>query len=248
MQNFNTLLTAGTTIKDRYVVEDVLGKGEFGTSYLVRDRRENQKLFALKDLINPAGKRRNRIPSEVVSLMRLNHPALPRVHQVLNDDMHVHSYILMDYIEGTSLEALQFEQPERRFSLPQVMTLMAPIMNALIYLHNQQPPIIHEHIKPSSIIVSKTGTGTMLVGFGFASQHDTVRYSSRGYLAPEQYSATRSVSPRIDIYALGAVFYTLLTGIVPPRGTQPIDTTRKQAAGFSRVGKSACACYTASYS
>ena len=56
MQIFNTLLTVGTTIKDRYVVEDVLGKGEFGTSYLVRDRRENQKLFVLKDLIHPANK------------------------------------------------------------------------------------------------------------------------------------------------------------------------------------------------
>src|SRR5207237_331839 len=66
-----------------------------------------------------------------------------------------------------------------------------------------------------SIIVSKNGTGTMLVGFGFASQHDTVRYGSRGYLAPEQYSATRSISARTDIYALGAVFYTLLTGTVP---------------------------------
>lgn len=215
MQNFNTLLTIGTTIKDRCVVEDVLGKGEFGTSYLVRDKRENQGLFVLKDLINPVGKGRNRIPSEVASLMRLKHPALPRVHQVLNDGIHDQSYVLMDYIEGTSLEALQYEQPERSFSLSQVMTHMAPIVNALIYLHNQQPPIIHEHIKPSSIIISKIGTGTMLVGFGFARQYNTVRYSSRGYLAPEQYSATRSVSPHTDIYALGAVFYTLLTGIVP---------------------------------
>src|SRR6266446_4347411 len=135
--------------------------------------------------------------------MRVNHPALPRVHQVLDDDRHDHSYILMDYIEGTSLETLQSEQPERRFSLPRVMTLMAPIMNALIYLHNQQPPIIHEHIKPSSIIVSKTGTRAMLVGLGFARQDDTVRYDTRGYTAPEQYSATSSVSPRTDIYALG---------------------------------------------
>src|SRR2546430_6535790 len=125
MQKFNTVLAVGTTIKDRYVVENVLGKGEFGTSYLVRDKRENQKHFVLKDLINPVVKGRNRILSEVVSLRRLNHPALPRMHQVLDDDMHDHSYVLMDFIEGTSLETLQSEQPERRFSLSRVMTLMA---------------------------------------------------------------------------------------------------------------------------
>jgi len=215
MQNFNTHLPVGTTVKDRYLVEEILGKGEFGTSYLVRDKRENQRLFVLKELINPAGKGRNRIPSEVVALMRLNHPALPRVHQVLNDDIHDQSYLLMDYIDGTSLEALQSEQPEQRFSLSQVMTLMAPIMNVLMYLHNQQPPIIHQHIKPSSIIISNTGTGTMLISFGFSRRYDTMRYDSRGYTAPEQYSATSSVSPRTDIYALGAVFYTLLTGTVP---------------------------------
>ena len=213
MQKFDALLTAGKTIKDRYIIEDVLGKGEFGTSYLVRDKRESQKLFVLKDLIIPAGKRRNRNPSEVVSLMRLNHPALPRVHQVLNDSTHDHLYILRDYIEGTSLETLQSEQPERRFSLSQFMTLLAPIISALMYLHAQKPPIIHQHIKPSNVIVSKTGT--MLVDFGFAWQDNTVRYSSRGYLAPEQYSATSGVSPGTDIYALGALFYTLLTGTVP---------------------------------
>lgn len=235
IQEMNTSLLIGTMIKGRYIVEDILGKGEFGTVYLVRDKRDNQKLFVLKEISSPASKEPDRIPFETVLLQQLHHPALPRVYQILRDDIHGCPYLLMDFVEGTSLETLQAEQSGHCLPLSQVMTLMAPIIEALIYLHNQQPPIIHQHIKPSSIIKPKVGARTMLVGFSFIKKYDadkittTVRYGSPGYTAPEQYSTTRRISSRTDIYALGATLYTLLTGTVPAEALYRLAQLRQKS-------------------
>ncbi|GAC1349549.1 MAG: hypothetical protein NVSMB27_23740 [Ktedonobacteraceae bacterium] len=127
--------------------------------------------------------------------------------------------MLMDYIEGPNLETLRQKQPQKRFTLAQVMSMMAPICEAVSYLHNQRPPIIHRDIKPSNIIVPGSGDLPVLVDFGIAKEFDpdstttAVRRCSPGYGAPEQYS--RGTNTRTDIYGLGATFYTLLTGVVP---------------------------------
>ena len=127
--------------------------------------------------------------------------------------------MLMDYIEGLNLDILRVEQPERRFSLPLVLAIMKPIVDALIYLHSQNPPIVHRDIKPSNIIVSTSGGEAVLVDFGLAKEYtkdDTttiIRHGSPGFAAPEQYGS--GTNPRTDIYGLAATLYTLLTGTVP---------------------------------
>jgi serine/threonine protein kinase len=114
---------------------------------------------------------------------------------------------------------LRQQQPERRFTFPQVITIMTPIVDVITYLHSQQPPIIHRDIKLSNIIVPTSGDRPALVDFGIAKEYDpnatttAVRCCSPGFSAPEQY--THGTDTRTDIYALGAVFYTLLTGILP---------------------------------
>jgi eukaryotic-like serine/threonine-protein kinase len=129
------------------------------------------------------------------------------------------AYILMDYVEGSNLEVLRQQQPENRFSLSQVLFLMAPIIDAVSYLHHQVPPILHRDIKPANIIVPHAGDGTVLVDFGIAKEYDpdatttAIRRCSPGYGAPEQYS--RGTSTHTDVYGLGATIYALLTGVVP---------------------------------
>jgi len=96
---------------------------------------------------------------------------------------------------------------------------LAPIMNAVSYLHNQQPPIIHRDIKPANIVVPPSGNEEVLVDFGIAKEFNpdstttAVRHVSPGYAAPEQYGL--GTNTRTDIYGLGATIYTLLTGVVP---------------------------------
>ena len=140
VQSIQTTLPIGTIIRDRYFVEDLLGKGGFGAVYLVRDMRVRQNLFALKELYDPSKKERDRFTFEGEVLKRLDHPALPRIYRTFNDDKNGRAYILMDYIEGTNLDRLRQQQPEKRLVLSQALSLMAPIIDAVSYLHHQQPP------------------------------------------------------------------------------------------------------------
>ncbi len=212
-------LPIGTILRDRYVVEELLGKGGFGAVYLVRDLRVRQNLFAIKELIDSSKLERERFTFEGEILKRVDHPALPRIYRVFDDEKSGRAYILMDYIEGSNLEKLRQQQPEKHFSLSQVLFLIAPIIDAVTYLHRQHPPIVHRDIKPANIIVPKTGDGTVLVDFGIAKEYDpdstttVIRRASPGYGAPEQY--TRGTNTRTDIYGLGATIYALLTGLIP---------------------------------
>src|SRR5438876_10002621 len=69
-----------------YVIESILGKGEFGAVYLVRERGKTHNVFALKEVINPDKDARERFAFEGEVLKRLNHQALPRVHRVFEND------------------------------------------------------------------------------------------------------------------------------------------------------------------
>ena len=219
MQELQTALPIGSIVGGRYQVEKLLGKGGFGAVYLVRDLRVQQNLFALKEVIDPHIQERKRFVFEADLLKRLDHPALPRVYHVFEDDKNERAYMLMDYVEGSNLEVLRREQPNKRFTVAQVLGIMAPIMNAVSYLHNQQPPIIHRDVKPANIVVPPSGNEEVLVDFGIAKEFDpdstttAVRHVSPGYAAPEQYGI--GTNTRTDIYGLGATIYTLLTGVVP---------------------------------
>lgn len=203
----------------RYVVESLLGRGGFGAVYLVRDPRVKERLFALKEVIDPNRQDRQRFIFEAEVLKRLNHRALPHVYQVFEHEKLKRVYMLMDYIEGRDLEALLHEQPGQCFLLPLTLALMTPIVAALIYLHGQHPPIVHRDIKPANIIVPAKGGEAVLVDFGIAKEYvvdsttNVIRFGSPGYAAPEQYG--KGTNPRTDIYGLGATLYTLLTGTVP---------------------------------
>lgn len=219
MQEVESTLTEGTVLQNRYTVERLLGKGGFGAVYLVRDMRVRSNLFALKEVIDPSKRDRKRFIFEGELLKQLDHPALTRVYRVFENEPEKRVYLLMDYIEGPNLEHLRQQQPGKRFPLPEVLHIMAPIMDAVGYLHSQQPPIIHRDIKPSNIIVPEKGDEPVLVDFGIAKAYDpestttAIRRASPGYGAPEQYS--KGTNTRTDIYGLAATVYALLSGEVP---------------------------------
>ena len=232
MQKIQTTLPNGSIVQDRYTIVDILGRGGFSAVYLVKDEQDSI-LFALKELIDQDKLERTRFTFECAVLERLDHPALPRVHRVFEENDR--AYMLMDYVEGSNLEVLRRKQPGDSFSPHKVFTILEPIIQALSYLHSQQPPIIHRDIKPSNIIVPSEGDTAVLVDFGIAKEYNpdstttAIRHCSPGYGAPEQYALGTDL--RTDIYGLGATFYALLTGKVPidslqratQLGTQGID-------------------------
>ncbi len=241
MQQEQLILSPGTTLRDPngndYVIVELLGKGGFGAVYLVRDRYVEHRFFALKEIIDPSENDRDRFVSEAELLKRLHHKALPRVYHVFENEKLRRVYMLMDYVKGRDLEVLLAEQAEKRFTLPVILTIMAPVVDALIYMHNQIPPIVHRDIKPANIIVPMRGEEAVLVDFGLAKEYvegkttNVIRHGSPGYAALEQYGHG-GTTPCTDIYGLGATLYTLLTGIVPldpvtriaeSKGFDPLD-------------------------
>lgn len=222
MQNQHTL-PFRSIVRDQdqnsYMVEALLGTGGFGAVYLVRELRASRTQFALKEVVHSERIERNRIIFEGEVLKKLEHRALPRVHQLFEDDCG-HTYLLMDYIRGANLEQLRLEQPEGRIPLAQILSIMEPVVDALSYLHRQGPPIIHRDIKPENIIVPTASDEAVLVDFGLAKEYipdrttTIIRQGTPGYAAPEQYGG--GTNPRTDIYGFGATLYTLLTSVVPP--------------------------------
>lgn len=219
MQELQATLPDGAVVGNRYIIEELLGKGGFGAVYLVRDQRVRGNLFALKEVIDADKKERVRFTFEGEILKRLDHPALPRVYRVFDDEKRSRAYMLMDYIAGPNLETLRQQQPEHRFPLTKAFSMMAPIFEAVSFLHEQIPPIIHLDVKPANIIVPTAENSTVLVDFGIAKEYDpdstttAIRRCSPGYGAPEQYSM--GTNTRTDIYGLGATLYALLTGTIP---------------------------------
>ncbi len=228
MQN---TLPVGTILRNRYLVQELLGEGAFSAVYLVnavspledpRGKRYIATRFALKEVVIPGRHLRHPINLEAVLLRGVDHEALPHIYDVFTSNKYRRLYFLMEYIEGSNLERLRLQEPCGHFPLPQVMTFMAPILDAVSYLHRQQPSIIHQNIEPGSIILSKAGNQPVLVDFGMGKQYNQDDLPARppmpGYAAPEQYDG--ATSTRTDIYGLGATFYTLLTGSVPADALQ----------------------------
>ncbi len=226
MQEQKTLLSLGDIVQDRYRIDDVLGEGGFSAVYLVLDLQavdtqgdEKNSLFALKELRYQNNQEKVRFAFEGEILKKLNHSALPHFYRIFADDKLSREFILLEYIKGTNLEILRRQQPDKRFTLSAVLAIVQPIIEAIAYLHGQQPPIMHRDIKPANIIVTDTGRA-VLVDFGIAKEYETdatttaVRHCSPGYGAPEQYSGY-GTDIRTDIYGLGATCYALLTGAAP---------------------------------
>ncbi len=223
MQQEQFLLPKGVTVVnplgDRYVIEGLLGKGEFGAVYMVRERDKTHSVFALKEVINPNKGDRERIAFEGEVLKRLRHRALPRVYYSFENDKLKRVYLLMDYIEGRNLDVLRAEQPEKCFPLSLTLVLLSPIVDALVYLHSQHPPIVHRDIKPANVIIPTQGNEAILADFGSAKEYvpstgtNMLDRRSPGYAAPELYR--KGTNPSTDIYSLGATLYALLTGVVP---------------------------------
>src|SRR5258708_35878015 len=98
----------------------------------------------------------------------------------------------MSYIEEPNLEILRLQQAEKRFPLDQVISIMAPVINAVDYLHRRHPPVIHRNIKPAIIIVSPRIDAPIRAILDSFKEHDStttpIPQCAQGDHAAYQYS------------------------------------------------------------
>lgn len=228
-------LTAGHVLKERYIVQRIIGRGGMGSIFLAEDNRLEGRLCAIKQVqpetALPEDLRvqgRDQFYREASVLARLDHPNLPKVSDFFSES--VYDYLVMDFIPGDDLKTLLNRARRDGEFLPQeeVLEWTRQLLNAVDYLHSQDPPVIHRDIKPSNLKVTPNGV-LKLVDFGLVKQlvPDEITVTviqGRGtalYTPLEQYGGdTGHTDARTDVYALGATLYHLLTNQPPVEAKQ----------------------------
>ena len=216
-------LEPGSLLAGRYRILAKVGEGGFGVVYKARDIQRRHRLVAIKQIDLGALRPRQVIEAtdsynrEVSMLSRLNHGNLPRIYDHFTDPTHW--YVVMQYIEGETLEDYLKRAKGGRLPLKQVRAIGVQLSKVLYYLHAQMPSIIFRDVKPANIMRTRRGR-LYLIDFGIArhfnpdKKRDTGPLGSPGYAAPEQYGRAQSTA-QTDIYGLGATLQTLLTGKEP---------------------------------
>ncbi len=211
-----------TLYHDRYRILDVIGSGGMATLYLAEDLNlagTHCVIKAMTDEFKTSEERDyavDKFKEEAVLLARLRHNSLPVVQNHFLEEGRY--YLVMDYVEGETLEDILDSTLREDCLLSEELVIdwVIQVCDILDYLHNYEPMIIHRDIKPANLMENKKGK-VMLLDFGIAHIFETrntqTRIGSAGYAAPEQYAG--NAYPQSDIFALGTVLHTLLTGENP---------------------------------
>ncbi|GAC1697505.1 MAG: hypothetical protein PVS3B3_22990 [Ktedonobacteraceae bacterium] len=211
-----------TLLGSRYQLQSRIGQGGMGAVYRASDTRFNNRSVAIKEM-SRAGLTPSRIQEAEEAFEResrlladLVHPNLPRIYDYFTEEER--SYLVMDFIEGETLEDYLEHKGGGPVALEQALDWGMQLCDVLNHLHTHQPPIIFRDLKPSNVMISNGHI--YLIDFGIArifkpgQSHDTVAFGSPGFAAPEQYGKAQSTQ-RSDIYSLGALLHCLMTGVDP---------------------------------
>ena len=213
------MLKVGDLIDGKYKILNEIGRGGMSTVYLAINEKAN-KPWAVKEVRKNGISNRELVKQslmvEINLLKKLKHKGLPRIVDII--DQQDNYLIVMDYIEGITLENIMQEegvQPQEK-----VVDWAIQLCDVLQYLHTRKPAIIYRDMKPSNIMLRSDGS-VVLIDFGtareFTERHveDTTCLCTQGYAAPEQFGGMGQTDERTDIYSLGATMYRLVTGHNP---------------------------------
>ena len=229
------MLEIGSIVDEKYKVLNVLGKGGTSVVYLVMNEKVN-KQWAIKEIVKDDFRDFEIDKKEIAMMKKLKHSHLPSIVDVIEKGSTL--LIVMDYIEGRSLDDIWMEQGAQ--PMEQVVVWAQQLCDVLIYLHSQNPPIIYRDMKPGNVMLKPDGN-LMLIDFGAAREFkiqnlkDTISLGTRGYAAPEQYRENNQSDARTDLYCLGVMLFQLLTG-ESPHELCPIRTLKPElSSGLEKI-------------
>ncbi|MFQ5589512.1 MAG: protein kinase, partial [Nitrospiria bacterium] len=199
----------------RYQIIEEIGRGAMGIVYRGKDPKINRDV-ALKCLrphiLEAHESAGRRFQQEILALGRLIHPNIVTIFDVWEDPASDSTYIVMEYVPGTSLAQLIKEN--FRFTLEQVVHIGAEICKGLDFAHSKE--VVHRDIKPGNILLSEDLRVVQITDFGIArldsiglTQSDHLAGTPQ-YMSPEQCRG-EMLDGRSDLFAVGALLYEMLT-------------------------------------
>ncbi len=232
-------LPKGYRLRD-YEIIRVLGSGGFGVTYLAK-HIELETLLAIKEFLPHSIARREEktfsiIPftnskdensyayhtekflNEAKILASIRHANIVKVFHFFKENNT--AYFIMDYVKGKSLK--EYIKQQGSLDEEEIISIIMPILEGLKEVHNKH--YLHRDIAPDNIYLRENSV-PMLIDFGTVKDTEqnvitAVPIIKRGYSAPEQYSTSSELSRATDIYAIGAVLYTMISGKRPPESQQ----------------------------
>ena len=233
-------LTIGTLLRGgSYKIEKVLGQGSFGITYLAEHTNLGRKVaikeFFMKEL-NSRGEDGSitgmtdgslsqnycvKFQKEAINLSRLDNPNIVRVTDSFSENGTF--YYVMDYIEGQNLNDYV---KSHHVDEAEATSIIKSVADALIYMHEEKH-MLHLDLKPGNVMRRNSDGHIFLIDFGLSKHFSedgqpetstTIGLGTAGYAPIEQGNKAKNgeFRPTIDVYALGATFYKLLTRETPP--------------------------------
>lgn len=240
-------LSTGTLLREgAYKIERVLGQGTFGITYLAEHVHLGKKVaikeFFMKE-VNSRGEDGSitgmtdgslsynycrKFQKEARNLSHLEHPNIVRVTDLFDENGTF--YYVMDYIEGQNLNDYVKSGP---IGADEATNIIKAVADALIYMHETHH-MLHLDLKPGNIMRRASDGHIFLIDFGLSKHYDAngqpetstnIGLGTAGYAPIEQGNQAKSgeFRPTIDVYALGATLYKLLTRETPPAASELVS-------------------------
>lgn len=212
-------MEANNLFNNRYFLERLLGRGNFSEVWLAKDTKTDikvaLKIYAPATGLDDAGL--NVFAREFSLVVNANHKNL--LKPLYYDSFERKPYLVLPFCENGSIM-----KEVGKLSEQDAWRLLRDVASGLSWLHNMNPPVIHQDIKPDNVMIGENGD-FMITDFGVSTHvKSTLRksmsaaFSSAGtiaYMAPERFSKDNTPIMANDIYSLGATVYEMLTGDTP---------------------------------
>jgi eukaryotic-like serine/threonine-protein kinase len=230
VQNNPLMLEPGSLLGHRYEILQILGEGGMGAVYKARDVELN-RMVALK-VIRPdlAGNQAiiDRFKQELLLATQVTHKNVIRIYDLSDADGM--KFITMEYVEGEDLRALM-QKKQGKLAPEEAVEIMQQTCRALEAAHSAG--IIHRDLKPQNIMRDKSGR-ILVMDFGLARTLEGDGMTQTGalvgtmdYMSPEQ-ALGKDLDQRSDVFAMGLIFYELLTGKMPYKADSVVASLLKR--------------------
>ncbi len=234
----------GTKLNNRYQIQSLLGRQIGRRTFLATDLEVQIPVVVKLLLFGPdfTWEDFKLFEREAITLKSLDHPAVPKYldYFELETELGKGFALIQTYIDAPSLETTI--QDGRKFSEAEVIELAEGLLDILIYIHGQIPPVIHRDIKPSNILLTNRSGNSIgdiyLVDFGSvqtvaSKDSGTITIvGSYGYIPLEQFGGKTTMAS--DLYSLGMTLIYLITGVHPAELTQVNGQVKFDSSEISR--------------